>query len=74
MGKLNTAGRCPKCGGNLYLEKDYNGWYEECLQCGHMKDLAVVYQRHTKTGKEAPGKVQGIIGSDANKKDAAPGK
>jgi len=71
MGKLNTAGRCPKCGGNLYLEKDYNGWYEECLQCGHMKDLAIVYQRKKKTEKEAPEKVHGKVGSDINKKDAA---
>ncbi len=44
MGMLMTRGRCPKCGGNLCLEKDYTGWYEQCLQCGHVKDLAVVYQ------------------------------
>lgn len=25
--------RCPKCGGNVYLDKDFNGWYEKCLQC-----------------------------------------
>jgi hypothetical protein len=65
MGKLTTQGRCPKCGGNLYLEKDYNGWYEECLQCGHMKDLAIVYQRQAKTEK---------IGSDIKKQHATPGK
>ena len=69
MGKLNTAGRCPKCGGNLYLEKDYNGWYEECLQCGHMKDLAVVYQSQKKTGK-IPGKIEGGV----KKQDTAPDK
>jgi DNA-directed RNA polymerase subunit M/transcription elongation factor TFIIS len=48
MGNLNSQGRCPKCGGNLYLDKDYNGWYEQCLQCGYMKDLAVVYQHRAK--------------------------
>jgi hypothetical protein len=21
-------------GGNIYLDRDLNGWYEECLQCG----------------------------------------
>jgi predicted nucleic-acid-binding Zn-ribbon protein len=34
--------KCPKCGGNLYLERDYYteglfaSWYEQetCLQCG----------------------------------------
>ncbi|MGD0780131.1 MAG: hypothetical protein ABR954_05035 [Dehalococcoidales bacterium] len=44
MGKVKTGGRCPKCGGNLYLDRDYNGWYEQCLQCAYMKDLATVYQ------------------------------
>jgi len=74
MGKLNTAGRCPKCSGNLYLEKDYNGWYEQCLQCGYMKDLAVVYQSKKTTGKESPEKDHRKVGSEVNKKDAAPGK
>jgi len=48
MSKVITGNRCPKCGGKLYLEKDYNGWYEQCLQCAYMKDLAVVYQKGTK--------------------------
>lgn len=26
--------RCPKCGGNVYLDNDDEGWYEQCLQCG----------------------------------------
>jgi hypothetical protein len=49
MGKIKTGSRCPKCGGNLYLDRDYNGWYEQCLQCAYMKDLAVVYQNRVKT-------------------------
>ena len=44
--------KCPKCGGNLYLERDYYeeglfiGWYEQetCLQCGFS------------CGNKAPGK------------------
>ena len=53
MGKLNTEGRCPKCGGNLYIDRDFNGWYEECLQCGLIKDLVVVYERKKKTLEKA---------------------
>lgn len=30
---------CPKCNGNLFLDRDYNGWYEWCLQCGYQHDL-----------------------------------
>jgi hypothetical protein len=74
MGKLNTVGRCPKCGGNLYLDKDYNGWYEQCLQCAFMKDLALEYQSRKKTEKDGQATLHAKIGSDINKKDAAPDK
>ena len=30
---------CPKCHGDLYLERDQYGRYMSCLQCGHLKDL-----------------------------------
>jgi hypothetical protein len=39
LGKTNANNRCPKCGGNLYIDKDYHGWYEQCLQCAYMRDL-----------------------------------
>jgi hypothetical protein len=44
MGKFNTQRRCPKCGGNLYMEKDYYGWYEECLQCAFVQDMRKIYE------------------------------
>ena len=34
--------RCPRCGGNVYLDKDKFGWYEECLQCGYNRDLQAI--------------------------------
>ena len=58
MGRLKTGGHCPKCNGNLYLDRDYNGWYEQCLQCGYMKDLAVVFQNKKKLIKEDNKKVE----------------
>jgi Zn ribbon nucleic-acid-binding protein len=63
MGRLNTDGRCPKCRGNLYLDRDYNGWYEECLQCGFIKDLAVVYEHKRQMPEQA---------GDGNKKKDVP--
>ena len=48
MEKLRAYGRCKRCGGNLYLDRDFNGWYEACLQCGHIRDLAVVYENKKK--------------------------
>ncbi len=34
-----TRKRCPKCGGNVYLDRDFYGWYERCLQCGYTREL-----------------------------------
>ena len=34
--------RCPRCRGNVYLDKDKFGWYEECLQCGYNRDLQAI--------------------------------
>jgi hypothetical protein len=45
MGKASSYRRCPKCGGNMYIDKDYNGWYEECLQCAYMHDLEPLYEQ-----------------------------
>ena len=30
---------CPRCGGDLFIDRDYNGWYQQCLQCGYMGEL-----------------------------------
>lgn len=27
--------RCPRCGGNLFIDEDPVGYYEQCLQCGY---------------------------------------
>jgi ribosomal protein S27AE len=37
-----THKQCPKCGGNIYLNADYYGRYEQCLQCGYTCDLDTV--------------------------------
>jgi hypothetical protein len=34
-----TQKRCPKCGGNIYMDRDSYGWYEQCLQCSYTRDL-----------------------------------
>jgi len=35
-----TNKRCPKCGGNIFVDRDFSGGYEQCLQCGYNSDLA----------------------------------
>ncbi len=47
--------RCPKCGGSVLLNKDFYGWYEECLQCGHMHDLKVIATARRSRGSREEG-------------------
>lgn len=30
---------CPKCGGDVRIDRDQYGWYEQCIQCAHIQDL-----------------------------------
>ena len=30
---------CPRCQGDLNVNRDMYGEYQECLQCGYMKDI-----------------------------------
>jgi hypothetical protein len=30
---------CPKCKGDVVIDNDHYGWYEQCIQCGHVTDL-----------------------------------
>jgi hypothetical protein len=32
---------CPKCHGDMYLEKDNYGAFRQCLQCGLIRDMDV---------------------------------
>ena len=31
---------CPRCGGDVSENRDLYGSYEQCIQCGYMKDLS----------------------------------
>lgn len=46
-----TQKHCHKCGGNVYLDWDYYGWYEQCLQCGYTRDLESIIETQEKVGK-----------------------
>ena len=36
---------CPRCKGDVLLgNEDQYGWYEQCLQCGYIRDLQTIVQ------------------------------
>jgi Zn-finger nucleic acid-binding protein len=32
--------KCPKCGGDMYIDVDEDVWFDHCLQCGFMRNLS----------------------------------
>jgi len=38
MGRWKING-CPRCGGSLFVEKEIDGWYEQCINCAYRNDL-----------------------------------
>ncbi|MFQ5996982.1 MAG: hypothetical protein ACE5KP_05090 [Dehalococcoidales bacterium] len=46
---------CPRCKGDVLVDRDHHGWYEECLQCGYQRDMrnmVKVQQRRTQEAKK----------------------
>jgi len=51
--------RCPRCGGNIYVEKDFCGWNEKCLQCGYTSELPSIVEVREKASKGNLGQAEG---------------
>jgi len=30
---------CPRCQGDAFVDRDVDGWYEQCLLCGYRRGL-----------------------------------
>jgi len=55
---------CPRCKGDIMLERDRWGWYEQCIQCGYLRDLENPAEeegqnRQIERNKSSPGCVIG---------------
>ena len=40
MGKWKIHG-CPRCGGSLFVDRDAEEWYEQCINCSYRNELKV---------------------------------
>ena len=47
---------CSRCGGDISIDKDMDGWYEQCLQCGYIREIpsAVEVHQHSGDNEEKP--------------------
>jgi DNA-directed RNA polymerase subunit M/transcription elongation factor TFIIS len=38
MGRWKIHG-CPRCNGSLIIDKDEDGWFEQCINCAYRNEL-----------------------------------
>ena len=43
---------CPKCKGDIVLDRDQYGWYEQCIQCGYLRNIESVVEVKQPRGEE----------------------
>ena len=36
---------CARCGGDMYIDRDMDGWFEQCLQCSYRRELRELQYR-----------------------------
>ena len=46
---------CPRCGGDIFVDRDMDGWFEECLQCSHRHDLESVTEYEGRPSSKGEG-------------------
>ena len=42
---------CPRCNGDIFIDSDLEGWYEQCLQCSYKRRLKDINQFTKEPGK-----------------------
>ena len=49
---------CPRCKGDMFINRGLDGWYEQCLQCSYqhkLKSLAEFKEQSSRREKELAG-------------------
>ena len=44
--------RCPRCGGNIYIDVGNYGWYQQCLQRSYTRDMDTIVEFKEKVSEE----------------------
>jgi hypothetical protein len=51
---------CPRCKGDILIDRDHLSWYEQCIQCGYLRDFEVSGKANGngKKDKSAPDRIE----------------
>jgi len=50
---------CPRCGGDVFIDRDLHDWYEQCLQCGYRSELESIVEVRQMVSEGNPRQAQG---------------
>jgi hypothetical protein len=50
---------CPRCKGDVFLDRDQSGWYEQCLQCSYSRELPAIVEIREKVSQGSLGQAGG---------------
>ena len=44
---------CPRCGGDIFIDRGLDNWYEQCLQCSYRVELKTLdgFEEQVSTGE-----------------------
>jgi ribosomal protein S27AE len=46
---------CPRCGGDVFMDRELNVWHQQCLQCGYQRELKDIFEFKAKSeGEKEP--------------------
>lgn len=51
---------CPRCEGDIFVDKDISTWYEKCLQCGYERELKSMVEREKQPDKSKKKRVPAL--------------
>ena len=54
---------CPRCGGDLRVDRNRDEWYEQCIQCGYLsflESVATPGSHLSRKVKESPVRFDGL--------------
>jgi ribosomal protein S27AE len=57
VGRMWKLNKCPRCGGDVFIDEDIDRCYEKCLQCGYERELERVPIKRRQTGESQESRI-----------------
>ena len=52
---------CPRCGGDIFTDRDWDGWFQQCLQCGYLQYMDIIAEIQQEPVKEQKERISVVM-------------